>query len=157
MPSRKGYDDNSYDRPTAIITAEIRDLHREMSELCLSFSTLCDRMEQCAREVRKCGLKADRQLFQAFLDAGVSPGKCVRFLGSQDENAVYEVVSIDGDGFYLHSLETGGEFHLNVFEKQDLVRKIRTVRRDSWRLKNMPKVNNDVANQKAKNGAIDPK
>ena len=157
MPAHKGYDPNSYDRPTAIVTAEIRDVHREMADLCLSFSVLCDRMEQCAREVRKCGLKADRQLFQAFLDAGVSPGKCVRFLGAKDENAVYEVVGIDGDGFYMHSLETGGEFHLNVFEKQDLVRKVRTVRRDNWRIKKMPNTNNEAANQKAQDGAIESK
>lgn len=127
MSPKKGFDENNYDRPTGTVLTEIRDLNREMSDLCLKFSALCDRMEACAKQVRDCSLKADRQLFQTFFDNGVAPGKFFRVLGSDDENAIFVVTGMDGSGIYFKSENGGREFHFDVYEHQDKARRLRMV------------------------------
>jgi len=125
--ARTKFEENYYNRPTSTVLAEIRDLNREMSDLCLKFSVLCDRMEACSRKVRDCSMKADRQLFQTFFENGIAPGKCFRILGSGDENAIFVVTGMDGSGIYFKSENGGNEFHFDVYEHQDKARRLRAV------------------------------
>jgi hypothetical protein len=121
----KGVDKNEYVRPAALVTAEMRQMQQEMTALCMTFSALCDRMEQCARQVRGCSVRADRQMFQAFFDAGCIPGKYVSIIGSKNPNSVYKVDGVDGFGFYLTDIETGKTIYVNILERSDLPSKIR--------------------------------
>lgn len=120
-------DNNSYDRPTSTVMREVQALNREMSDLCILFGTICDRMEACARKVRDCSRKADRQLFKAFFDSGIAPGASFRILGSKDENAIYTVTGMDGGGIYYAGVNGGPEYYFDIYENQDYARRLRTV------------------------------
>lgn len=116
-----------YNLPIEVVRAQTQRMRQEMAEAGEVFMAVLERMESCARNVRECSMRSDRVMFQPFFDAIFRTPPCIRVLGSNDERQIYEVIGMDGSGFWLrrYGQANGAEFHLSVTDRQDLAPRIR--------------------------------
>lgn len=125
---------NKYERPTHILLTEMRELHEEFAKLTLDFSSVCDRMESCAKRINDYGRIVSKALFADFAKAGVRLGNFIRFTDAEDPDALYLVSGIDSEGFWLKALPLGDEYQLKVLDNRDRLQKIRYYTANSMRV-----------------------
>lgn len=110
-----------------VLRNELGSLYKDMAKACEQFGVLGERMENVARNLRELASKTERQAFQAFIDAGMTVGSHVRFLGA-NQDRIFKVTGMDGCGFFLQNIEGGNEFHLDVCEHFAKAKTVRPVR-----------------------------
>lgn len=113
---------------------EIRNLNIEMEELSLRMAMICDRIEQCAKQVEACSLRADREMFEPFLKIGMGAGKCFRILTPETERDIYYVVSMNSRGFVFkhekhYQVEGTPEYYLDVYKHQGIISRVRVLKK----------------------------
>lgn len=121
----------TFQRPTHILLAEMRDLHQAMKDLCTQFNILAERMEQCASAINEVDNNASRKLFRDYRNAGVSIGRYIKFTDGQDSSALFHVVDIDSEGFWIRLAPDGQEYHLKLLPNRDRIPFIRSYPADS--------------------------
>jgi len=131
---------NNYERPTHILLAEMKDLHETFAKLTLDFSTICDRMEECAKRINAYGAIVSKALFADFKKAGVQLGNYIRFVDAQDPDALYLVSGIDSEGFWLKAVPTGEEYQMKLIENRERLTKIRYYTANSARVQKLREI-----------------
>lgn len=118
-----------YDLPLEVVRTQVLKTRQEMAEVGETFLSWLDKLENCAKNVRECSMKADRTMFQPFFDA-IFRRPCIQILGSKNDAQIYEVTGIDGGGIFLKRIEDdfGKEFYLNIMERPEMAARIRRAR-----------------------------
>lgn len=134
--------------PVEVVIAQTQRMRREMAEAGETFvKEFLERFEACARNVRNCSIQAERAMFQPFFEA-MFKGLYIRIVGTRDENQVYELTGIDGDGMWFrkYGIPNSKEFHVSVSEKPDVASRIRIVKDpEYWRRRQISSVSDNSA------------
>ena len=109
-----------------MLKRETEELNGNMSDACIKFGTLAERMEALAKSVKDHARSAERYMFQPFIEAmtGREPLR-FRIMGSRDESAVFLLVGMDSTGFWFREDRPDAkDFHVSVLERPDVAGRI---------------------------------
>lgn len=120
------FNQNTFQRPTHILLAEMRDLHVAMKDLCTQFNILAERMERCASAINEVDKSVSRKLFRDYRNAGVEIGRYIKFADGVDTGAIFHVVDMDAEGFWIKLMPDGQEYHLKLLPNRDRIPFIRS-------------------------------
>ena len=120
------FNQNTFQRPTHILLAEMRDLHIAMKDLCTQFNILAERMERCAASINEVDKSVSRKLFRDYRNAGVEIGRYIKFADGVDTGAIFHVIDMDAEGFWIKLMPDGQEYHLKLLPNRDRIPFIRS-------------------------------
>lgn len=117
-----------YNIPIEVVIAQTQRARKELADTASQFVNVLNMFEACANNVRNCSLRSDRLVFQPFFNA-MFKGIFIKIIGAKNENQIYELTGIDGDGLWFkpYGAAQGKEFRLSLSERHDMAARIRKV------------------------------